>query len=63
MACPICDRPIVRAATGRPRIYCSDACRFEAFRRRHLRPLGDRQLREWGLEPPPSLLQMLAERS
>ena len=31
--CAICTKPIDRAATGRPRRYCSDECRIAARRR------------------------------
>lgn len=32
--CPECKGPIAAAATGRPRRYCSPACRQRAYRRR-----------------------------
>ncbi|GAA3383916.1 TetR/AcrR family transcriptional regulator [Cryptosporangium minutisporangium] len=33
--CPVCGNPMERAASGRPREYCSRACRQRAYRRRH----------------------------
>ncbi len=35
-ACQRCGRPIVQAATGRPRLYCRQACRQRAYERRRL---------------------------
>ncbi|MEU5090108.1 helix-turn-helix domain-containing protein [Streptomyces sp. NPDC021356] len=32
--CPVCTSPLPAAATGRPRRYCSDACRQKAHRLR-----------------------------
>ncbi|ASO23056.1 AcrR family transcriptional regulator [Actinoalloteichus hoggarensis] len=32
--CPSCDAPVVSGATGRPRAYCSAACRQRAYRAR-----------------------------
>ena len=32
---PGCENPVVRAATGRPARFCSDACRSRSHRRRH----------------------------
>ncbi|WP_037070066.1 MerR family transcriptional regulator [Pseudonocardia acaciae] len=32
--CEVCGLPVVRPATGRPRRYCSHACRQRAYRRR-----------------------------
>src|SRR3954469_17058295 len=32
--CPVCRRPVGRAPRGRPRRYCSHACRQKAHRRR-----------------------------
>ncbi|WP_394814032.1 MerR family transcriptional regulator [Streptomyces litchfieldiae] len=36
--CPACGHPVPRSATGRPRTYCSNACRQRAHRRRRLSP-------------------------
>ncbi|WP_413098687.1 TetR/AcrR family transcriptional regulator [Streptomyces sp. Inha503] len=37
--CPQCGNPVSRpASTGRPRTYCSDACRQRAYRARRTRP-------------------------
>ncbi|MGW7596177.1 hypothetical protein ACWGK9_44965, partial [Streptomyces rubiginosohelvolus] len=37
--CPQCGNPVSRpASTGRPRTYCSDACRQRAYRARRARP-------------------------
>ncbi|WP_241844751.1 MerR family transcriptional regulator [Streptomyces silvensis] len=33
--CPDCRGPVPRAPRGRPRTYCSRACRQRAYRRRH----------------------------
>jgi AcrR family transcriptional regulator len=33
-ACAVCGKPVDRAATGRPRAYCSRACRQRAYRAR-----------------------------
>jgi len=33
--CPICRRDLEQPATGRPRRFCSHACRQLAYRRRH----------------------------
>ena len=30
--CGVCNREIVQPATGRPRVYCSSACRQRAYR-------------------------------
>lgn len=32
--CPICSKPLTPATGTRPRVYCSGACRTEAYRRR-----------------------------
>lgn len=32
--CPVCSRPLRKATTGRPRIYCSRACQARAYRTR-----------------------------
>jgi len=32
--CPRCSAPLVRAATGRPRKWCRDACKVAAHRER-----------------------------
>jgi DNA replication protein DnaC len=32
---PGCPQPVVRNAVGRPRLYCSPACRTEAYRQAH----------------------------
>ncbi|GGL14575.1 TetR/AcrR family transcriptional regulator C-terminal domain-containing protein [Planomonospora parontospora] len=46
MACAVCGTAVVRPASGRPRTYCSHACRQRAYRDRRaapaLRPRGDR---------------------
>ncbi|BAJ25903.1 hypothetical protein KSE_76230t [Kitasatospora setae KM-6054] len=34
---PGCREPLIRAATGRPAVYCGQACRQAALRRRRLR--------------------------
>ncbi|HEX4703171.1 MAG TPA: hypothetical protein VH352_13655 [Pseudonocardiaceae bacterium] len=34
MHCRICGRPIPAGGTGRPRLYCSPACRQRAYRGR-----------------------------
>jgi hypothetical protein len=31
-ACGVCGAPLERARTGRPRVYCGDACRQRACR-------------------------------
>ncbi|PJL15282.1 hypothetical protein B9Y66_09900 [Stenotrophomonas maltophilia] len=37
--CEVCGRPLRNQATGRPRRYCTDACRQKAHRiRRALQP-------------------------
>ncbi len=35
-ACQRCGRPIAHAATGRPRLYCGQACRQRAYERRRV---------------------------
>lgn len=35
-ACALCGKPITNSPTGRPRTYCSDACRQKAYRNRLL---------------------------
>ncbi|WP_189720635.1 hypothetical protein [Stenotrophomonas maltophilia] len=35
-ACALCGKPITSSPTGRPRTYCSDACRQKAYRNRLL---------------------------
>lgn len=47
--CPICGRPVAQARRGRPRVYCCQAHRQAALRRRW--PLGTRHLRDLGLDP------------
>jgi predicted nucleic acid-binding Zn ribbon protein len=32
--CRVCRTPVIIAATGRPRAYCSPACRARAYRAR-----------------------------
>lgn len=32
--CAVCDKPISQPRTGRQRLYCSDACKHVAHRRR-----------------------------
>jgi hypothetical protein len=32
--CAVCDKPIAQPGTGRPRMYCSDACKHVAHRDR-----------------------------
>ncbi len=32
--CPVCDAPVPAAATGRPRVFCTDEHRGEMRRRR-----------------------------
>ncbi len=56
--CTICRRRFMRAEVGRPRIFCSQACRQQAYLRRH--PLGWRMLAELDL-PDPSPLEMLRQ--
>lgn len=35
--CPSCAAPVEQAHdVGRPRVYCSDACRYDAARRRRM---------------------------
>jgi phage N-6-adenine-methyltransferase len=40
--CRQCKAPMTRAATGRPRRYCSDNCRVIAWQRRHRKLSGSR---------------------
>lgn len=35
--CPICSSPLFNNATGRPPVYCSDACKMRAYRSRSSR--------------------------
>ena len=39
--CVVCSSEIKAAGTGRPRLYCSDACRMTARRRRAANPKLD----------------------
>lgn len=34
MACPVCQNLLVIPCTGRPPVYCSNACKMVAYRRR-----------------------------
>jgi len=56
--CAVCGMSFMRADVGRPRITCSNACRQEAYRRRH--PLGWQLLRDLGIEDR-SPLEMLRQ--
>lgn len=33
--CPRCHRPVIQLGRGRPRIYCSDECRWARPRKSH----------------------------
>lgn len=51
MACPVCQTLLVIPRTGRPPVYCSNACKMVAYRRRaSLRnsPLTIEPLRNYG---------------
>lgn len=39
--CPVCGTHVTTASTGRPRVYCSDACRQKNNRRRQRVSLRD----------------------
>jgi phage N-6-adenine-methyltransferase len=42
--CTVCRKPFPPAQTGRPRRYCSDACRMAAWRKRNKRLKGSREV-------------------
>lgn len=50
--CAVCGVRLVQKATGRPRTYCSDACRHKAMRARTKARVRDLERRA-GVIPPP----------
>jgi phage N-6-adenine-methyltransferase len=60
--CPRCRRTLPAARTGRPRRYCSDRCRWSAYRRRRRkRPVHfSSRTCEWAT--PQELFDRLADR-
>jgi hypothetical protein len=49
--CPACgDEVESPGKRGPKRVYCNDACRVMAWRRRHRHDLGEEFLKAWGIE-------------
>lgn len=46
--CEVCSTPIETDRIGRPRQYCSDACRSKAYRDRGRRIQEEKRVRGWG---------------